>query len=173
LLKTPSAVRFVSYEPALGPVDFTDIRYLDDDLDECELTALDGVIKLDWIIAGGESGPNARPPRPGWFRSVGHQCADAGVPFFFKQWGEWAPRKHFDNFEAWNAAASHALVSPAGSFSEKHGPDRPDPEFGLTCADLDGNDGAAAMARIGKKAAGAILDGREWREFPEPAREYS
>ena len=44
---------------------------------------------LDWIICGGESGPNARPSHPDWFRSLRDQCAKAGVPFFFKQWGEW------------------------------------------------------------------------------------
>lgn len=47
--------------------------------------------RLDWIIVGGESGPRARPMHPDWARSIRDQCAAAGVPFFFKQWGEWAP----------------------------------------------------------------------------------
>lgn len=72
LLQTPAAIRFVSYEPALGPVDFRKETW---------------TAGLDWIIAGGESGPGARPPHPDWFRSVRDQCAAAGVAFFFKQWG--------------------------------------------------------------------------------------
>jgi len=74
LCETPAAVRFVSYEPALGPLG--EMPYLN---------------LLDWLIAGGESGPGARPAHPDWFRKVRDQCAAAGVPFFFKQWGEWAP----------------------------------------------------------------------------------
>jgi protein gp37 len=45
--------------------------------------------RLDWVIAGGESGPGARPLHPDWVREIRDQCVDAGVPFFFKQWGEW------------------------------------------------------------------------------------
>jgi protein gp37 len=68
-------VRFVSYEPALGPVDFS--AWIDD---------------LDWIIAGGESGPGFRQPEPKWFRDVRDQCALSGVGFFFKQWGGLRPK---------------------------------------------------------------------------------
>src|SRR6202007_2869845 len=50
----------------------------------------DGLRELDWVICGGESGPDARPMHPDWARSLRDQCAAAGVPFFFKQWGEWA-----------------------------------------------------------------------------------
>jgi protein gp37 len=50
---------------------------------------------LDWVIVGGESGKNARPMHPDWARSLRDQCAAAGVPFFFKQWGEWAPKWSF------------------------------------------------------------------------------
>lgn len=49
---------------------------------------------IDWVIAGGESGPKARPMHPAWARSLRDQCQAAGVPFFFKQWGEWAERTH-------------------------------------------------------------------------------
>lgn len=92
LLKTPAAVRFVSYEPALGLVDF---------IGPWPKTIHDrdwllGDPGLDWIIAGGESGPGARPAHPDWFRSVRDQCQEAGVPFFFKQWGEWFPTYPFD-----------------------------------------------------------------------------
>jgi protein gp37 len=90
-------VLFVSAEPLLGPIN---LRL------ECPGCALcwaskDGVTKLgqcyeegasiDWVIAGGESGPKARPMHPDWARSLRDQCQAAGVPFFFKQWGEWLP----------------------------------------------------------------------------------
>ena len=85
--------------------------------------------QLGWVIAGGESGPKARPSHPDWFRSLRDQCQAAGVPYFFKQWGDW----HAD-----------ALI-----FAEVGTGMRPPPYM-----------------KIGKKAAGAMLDGREWREFP-------
>ena len=88
---------------------------------------------LDWIIAGGESGPHARPAHPDWFRLVRDQCAEAGVPFFFKQWGEWAPY-------------SVAKAFTGECVSCELGPDE--------------------QVRVGKRAAGHLLDGREYREFP-------
>lgn len=87
LLQTPASVRFVSYEPALGPVDFT--RYLYPDYADAQNPT--GRPALNWIIAGGESGPGARPSNPDWFRTVRDQCQAAGIPFFFKQWGEHYP----------------------------------------------------------------------------------
>lgn len=85
LLKTPTAVRFVSYEPALGPVDF----HLQDSQREVIWRRLNsGSYErqiLHWIIAGGESGPGARPAHPDWFRSARDQCQAAGVAFFMKQ----------------------------------------------------------------------------------------
>lgn len=101
LLATPARLRFLSMEPLLGPVDLTRI-----DLDgHRELYPLAGstgcedddgnsapdLPALDWVIVGGESGPGARPMHPAWARSLRDQCAAAGVPFLFKQWGEWAP----------------------------------------------------------------------------------
>ncbi|ORU98460.1 DUF5131 family protein, partial [Mycolicibacterium canariasense] len=73
LRETPAAVRFFSCEPLLGPIDDVD---------------LDGI---DWVIVGGESGRCARPMNPDWARSLRDQCQVAGVPFLFKQWGEWRP----------------------------------------------------------------------------------
>lgn len=122
---------------------------------------------LSWVVAGGESGHGARPLHPDWARGLRNQCQAAGVPFFFKQWGEWAPKQSFSGFRAWDLAGAHGLLQRSGQFDVVTGRDVPDYEFGLTCADLDGNDGAAAMARCGKKAAGRLLDGREWSEFPE------
>lgn len=71
LRATPAAVRFISAEPLLGP------------LDELDLT------DLHWIIAGGESGPGSRPMHPDWPRGLRDRCAEAGVAFHFKQWGSW------------------------------------------------------------------------------------
>lgn len=79
LLTLPVAIRFLSYEPALGPLRL--LRFFD---------ASGGSWRIDWVIAGGESGPSARPAHPDWFRSVRDQCAAASVPFFFKQHGAWA-----------------------------------------------------------------------------------
>lgn len=75
LARVPAAVRFLSCEPLLGPLD---------------LRAWLGSA-VNWVITGGESGPHARAPSPAWFRSLHAQCMEAGVPFHFKQWGDWAP----------------------------------------------------------------------------------
>lgn len=99
LLACPAAVRFVSAEPLLGPVSVepwlhTPPCYLYRGIraqpNECTCATASGP-RLDWVICGGESGPGARPMHPGWARSLRDQCAAAGVPFFFNQWGEWAP----------------------------------------------------------------------------------
>lgn len=76
LLQIAAAVRFVSYEPACSGVDWSP-----------------WLPSLDWLIAGGESGPKARAAHPDWFRSARDQCVATGVPFFFKQWGEWGPKQ--------------------------------------------------------------------------------
>jgi len=82
LSNIPAKVKFISYEPALGPIDIEKLE-----------------TKPDWIICGGESGHNARPMHPDWVRSLRDQCESANVPFFFKQWGEWSPSPKYD---AWN-----------------------------------------------------------------------
>lgn len=75
LAEIPAAVRFISAEPLLGPLQ----------LDSWLANS------IDWVIAGGESGPKARPSSPSWFRDLLNQCMAAEVPFHFKQWGDWAP----------------------------------------------------------------------------------
>lgn len=96
LLKTPAAISWVSYEPALGPVDFTSIRIplagesfkTISALDETdELNKGQQRFRLDWIVCGGESGPGARPFDVQWARDVRDQCRAANVPFFMKQMG--------------------------------------------------------------------------------------
>lgn len=116
LLAVPAAKRFLSIEPMLGPIDLTGIRVgkyeMWNVLDRVEAReaaaegACDGVI--DWVIAGGESGTHARPSHPDWFRSLRDQCDAAGVPFLFKQWGEWVP-----SWECLNVGRSQCLtISP-------------------------------------------------------------
>lgn len=131
LLQTPAAVRFVSYEPALGPVNFWPFFSWRKGEGEGARRS------LDWVIAGGESGPKARPSHPDWFRTVRDQCLDVGVPFFFKQWGKWTI--------ASSPNTSRQLVS-----------------FGSPFGGID----SVYMERVGRKLAGRLLDGREWNEFP-------
>lgn len=106
LLATPAAVRWISAEPLLGPIDLTAIDlpggwsevfplgqeilgrpHVDDEGNP--------MTRLDWVVVGGESGHDARPMYPDWARSLRDQCAAAAVPFFFKQWGEWVPGDQF------------------------------------------------------------------------------
>lgn len=131
LLQTPAAVRFVSAEPLLGPICIP--HYLGGKfLTEYE-KATGRVTGLDWIIAGGETGPGARPMHPDWLRSLRDQCQASGVPYFFKAWGEWWPGEKGRLYRA---------------------------------ETVDWSDGQP-MCRVGKKAAGRLLDGREWEEYPE------
>ncbi|MGQ3299683.1 DUF5131 family protein [Reyranella sp.] len=85
LYHTPAAKRFISAEPLLGPIDLMEVIP-----NPLIWSPVHGITRsLDWVIVGGESGPRARPAHPDWFRTLRDQCAAAGVPFFFKQWGEW------------------------------------------------------------------------------------
>jgi len=90
LLKTPAVVRFVSVEPMLGPVNLEPYFQYPPFHENYKMTwGLSEAIGLDWVICGGETGPDARPMHPDWARGLLDQCLDAGVPFFFKHWGEW------------------------------------------------------------------------------------
>lgn len=96
LLETPATVRFLSMEPLLGSVDLTQWVHPFGGTDEapCDRSCCDTPRgPLHWVITGGESGPGARPTHPEWFRSIRDQCAAAGVPFLFKQHGDWASAK--------------------------------------------------------------------------------
>ena len=88
LLQTPAAVRFISYEPALGPVDFSRWMHpfkISRDVEGHDLGSASGGSDIDWVIAGSESGPHARDYDTEWFASVARQCEQAGVAFFMKQ----------------------------------------------------------------------------------------
>lgn len=86
LVKAPAAIRFLSCEPLLGPIEFSNVTKRSDAVSQLGKKALNGI---HWVIAGGESGNGARPMHPSWVRSLRNQCDHADVPFFFKQWGEY------------------------------------------------------------------------------------
>ena len=113
---------------------------------------------IHWTIGGGESGPGARPAHPDWFRSARDQCQAAGVPFFFKQWGQWRPAIIDEDFDYSRSEYGRALRP----ILEIDGVPRPYETSSGTGYITE----RLAMARVGKKAAGALLDGREWREMP-------
>lgn len=131
LLAVPATRRFLSMEPLLGPVTL-DADHLSPVPFYCD----DRDAGIDWVIVGGESGPGARPMHPDWARSLRDQCQAAGVPFLFKQWGEWAPDEGF-------VSLSHPMH-----------------EWG------EGDAITTRSWRRGKKAAGRLLDGRTWDEVP-------
>ena len=129
LLKIPAAVRFLSCEPLLG-----EIKNLFLNFHWCGGRYFQRFReRIDWVIAGGESGPNARPMHPDWARSLRDQCAAAGVAFHFKQYGAWGPEPVGD----WDKTGIHHF------------------------------DDGVSVWRVGKKAAGRLLDGRTWDELPK------
>ena len=143
LLQAPAAVRWISAEPLLGPVD---LRRLP------EVTCGP---HIDWVVVGGESGPNARPMQLELARDLRNQCDAAGVPLLFKQWGEHWPaildRKPHEEepwritpngVRAWNPTES---MEPAETWP------------------------TVIMKRFGKKVAGRLLDGVEHNGYPQPS----
>lgn len=173
LLKTPGALHWLSIEPLLKPVDLT--KWLEPDRREClcpdsyldNNVPLKGCMRHDvlnapgWVVVGGESGPSARAMHPQWARNIRDQCQAVGVPFFFKQWGAWCPvfpspynavpvsKKAYTN-----SAAVHFDTGIASHAENKR-----------MAAQLY-EFGYELMAQRDKKAAGWLLDGVGWREFP-------
>jgi len=153
LLATPAAVRFISAEPLLGPVDLCRAYATKD---EHGTYLHDGpILGLDWVIAGGESGPGSRPMHPDWARSLRDQCLAAGVAFHFKQWGEWHPADADDHPA--DCTADNITAFRADQITRYSHWD---------AAYWSGRPGEQGMCRVGKKAAGRQLDGREWNELP-------
>lgn len=151
LLDTPAAVRFVSAEPLLGPIDLqrTLGRWVPPadhpgwhDVTRAPSSGnaakqLDARDVLHWVIVGGESGRNARPMHPDWARGLRDQCQAAGVAFLFKQWGEWVSEDQ----------SPEDILLP-GVSRQHWGPDDP------------------YLYKVGKHRAGRELDGRTWDEYP-------
>lgn len=190
LLSTPACVRFLSMEPLLGPVDLTELQPPSERRDWYDalrgrVSAIGGsqpgseIPRVDWVIVGGESGFSARPMHPDWARDLRDQCAAAGVPFLFKQWGEWWPVSQQPEGSTQSLYRSNRKARP----HEDQG--AIDDCYGRTCtvdqcvihangsvhepltpmAFLQGT-GAMLTFKAGKKAAGRLLDGREWDEVP-------
>ncbi|QTC88161.1 DUF5131 family protein [Brevundimonas pondensis] len=170
LLETPAAVRWISAEPLLGPIDLTTF---DDQEPHHKIDALRGKwtayfagtakewgsgptdARLDWVVVGGESGAGSRPMHPDWARDLRDQCADAGVAFLFKQWGEWTPGENAQNTlgrtvetaDWFNDAWDYQTLTPA-SAEGMHIDDEP------------------TLYRAGKRAAGRLLDGQLHDGYP-------
>lgn len=149
MLAVPAHRCFLSIEPMLGPIDLTCL-----DISGFWFNALTGEIEvnglvlphIDWVICGGESGPNARPMHPDWARLLRDQCRAAGIAFHFKQRGEWSwPEDHVTDAPEWR----------------RLGGDHTDPAKVFAFPD------GQAMGRIGKARAGRLLDGRTWDEVAE------
>lgn len=189
LLATPAAVRWISAEPLLGPIDLTRLELWDTPPgfsgdDNYGMDALAGRIasilplgagewtldgggtygpRLDWVVAGGESGPRSRPMHPDWARTLRDQCADAGVAFLFKQWGDWAPVCALDDDQTDRLYHPAPVRDPEGCRrcrvaqhklqrdGSRHHPAEPG-------AWQQGTD-PMLMLEAGKKAAGRHLDG--------------
>lgn len=139
LKQTNAKIKFLSCEPLL------------EDLGELDLSG------IDWVICGGESGCNARPMHPDWVRNIQRQCKEQGVPFFFKQWGEWklvyerdkggTTSNYFNNTESEYYDKYRRLNSSGGQGF--HGQN------------------VCYFDRVGKSKSGALLDGKEYKEFPK------
>ncbi|WP_440966088.1 phage Gp37/Gp68 family protein [Massilia sp. GER05] len=143
LVALHAAVKFLSMEPLLGPVDLRGnlpgeraLRWHRPMLN-----------MLDWVIVGGESGPAARPMHPDWARDLRDQCAAAGVPFLFKQWGEWLPA-----IDGRSVLGKTLILEGAAPLPEKL------QWHGFECGQQ--------VARVGKKAAGRQLDGVQHDGYP-------
>lgn len=169
LCDIPATVHFVSCEPLLGLVNLDAL----DDVDGNRFNALTGAWgvegrgwtepdpsrAINWVIAGGESGGEARPMHPVWARSLRNQCHNAGVPFLFKQWGEWAPNQCHNAgvpflFKQWGEWAPTTVAGYDQLPADKR-------LRGYRYAD------GRLMLRVGKKVAGRELDGRVWNESPQ------
>lgn len=147
LLQAPAAVRWISAEPLLGPIDLYEAGM-----------KLDGKLNhftgerafLKWVVVGGESGPKARPMHPQWVKDIRDQCVTADIPFLFKQWGQWVPV----DLTTSNGITDWMIVDKAGDIDI---PDNRTPREDL---------GEIAMWNTSKKKAGRLLDGKLWDQYP-------
>lgn len=170
LLDVPARVRFLSIEPMLSRIYIEDIpdpaggeclkpfaglRWIRASNGRCETVPLGS--RIDWVICGGESGPGARPMHPDWARSLRDQCQAAGVPFLFKQWGEWAEQDD-SNLPGVRTAREgdpefHSQAAKCRAFMAHDG------ELVTDLDDFRDDVPYRGLVRPGKKAAGRLLDG--------------
>ena len=180
LLQTPAALRFISAEPLLRRVTLDPSWIGGFWCDVCEewmpspvcdklldpAHGDDHIVRrniLDWVIAGGESGPHARPMHPDWARSLRDQCVSASIPFFFKQWGEWS---HADYKKPAGTPGKYALMPRDGTRGMYETTFTELDHYPRQCTSF----GAIVRECVGKKAAGDLLDGVQWHQFPEATR---
>jgi protein gp37 len=139
LLTCHAPVKFVSLEPLLAPIDL------------CQPVSPHRkhllIDHLQWVIVGGESGPGARPMHPAWAQDLSDQCQASGVPFFFKQWGAWAPLR--------------SILSTTPTFQPNGNVRR-----AVVFANPPSTANHAVMYHVTKKRAARLLDGRERNEMP-------
>lgn len=165
LLRCPAAVRFLSCEPLLGPVDFAQWMLVQGgrtvDPRDTEVV----MPGIHWVITGGESGPKARPMHPDWARGLREQCNAAGVPLFFKQWGAWSPTyQHtmlfsghggelvcYETISSTDRKAIGSMSYHAYPVVYTAGPAR-----------------VEVMRKSNKHASGNVLDGATHQEWPVP-----
>ena len=173
LLATPAAVRFVSCEPLLGPVDLTAL-HCDGVVEVDALRGTHGLtrphggdnVSLDWVIVGGESGPSAKPMHPDWARSLRDQCAEAGVPFFFKQWGAWLPWEP-DGAPEWAAQNGAIVDGNVGPWIGADGMDKTDHPKRTGWDHNDEGEALCLFQRVSKAKAGRRIDGALHDAMPE------
>jgi protein gp37 len=169
LLQTPAAVRFLSCEPLLGKLSLDRVGpgpwplfgplsgYCSKHFPRHHCHCDRQQASIDWVIAGGESGPNARPMHPDWVRSLRDQCADAGVPFFFKQWGEYVTYIDREKDDPdW-----------ALDYSKRYADEGRTQWLNLAGGRGFHGERFHVMRRIGKSLAGNLLDGQKHHAFPE------
>jgi protein gp37 len=154
---------FASCEPLLGPITLP-----------ADFLALG---RRTQVITGGESGPNARPSHPDWFRSLRDQCQAAGVAFFFKQFGAWAPIPEPFRYSPAIGSGNREYNIALRRFAQSHGASRliADHADGWSPAMIEQGQAIInndfALGLVGKKAAGRTLDGQIWSEFPSTTKE--
>ena len=177
LLDTPAAVRWLSCEPLLGPVDLRGLMQCF----HCKTTHRFGTCgiygrplpygvlskrHIDWIVVGGESGPRARPMHPDWARLLRDQCEVAGVPFLFKQWGEWAPDECVDSDGARHVGRKPEANDPKSLVMHPAGMTALTPTNPFDPWERGHPNWHTVMRRVGKHVAGRELDGRTHDEYP-------
>jgi protein gp37 len=148
LLRIPAAVRFVDISPMTGPVDFSNASHRHDWKQRLGKNALEGI---HWVICGG----GEQPLHPDWVRDLRDQCLAAGVPFWFRGWGEW--REPLED-ETYDTSMGRAQAVPSFIVAV---------DGIVHCFDNEYTDGGTAMVLVGKSAAGRVLDGKTWEQLPE------
>lgn len=147
LLQTPAAVRFLSCEPLLGPVDLWSAKYPWPNAGAGVGNAFAWGKGINWVIVGGESGHGARPMHPDWVRRIRDDCHAGYTAFFFKQWGEFVPANQFVDVPGNGEWGTIGINGHYMKFTSNYN---------------------ELIYRMGKHAAGRLLDGRTWDEFPQP-----